>query len=123
MGKWLDDPVVEDDPRWLLEMADGSVYVDADVSVTEADYRRMYNGYVCPWCYQVLDHAFERTCAAWCHGGPDVTVEAWREYLDTRFGGEKWIGPSRETLAAEQNEMDDFKRKTGIWVPGRNGQE
>jgi hypothetical protein len=107
-NKWLDDPIVEPDHTWLLHMSDGSTLRDSDVTVTEADYRRMWAGYVCPWCYQILETAFERTCKDWCIGGPDVTEADWRAYMTQRFGGEKWIGPSRET-------MD--RMNSPIWTP------
>ena len=113
--KWLDDPVVEDEFRWLLHMADGSTLVDADVSVIEDDYRRMWQGFVCPYCYQILESAFERTCKDWCIGGPAVTVDDWHAYMTQRFGGEKWIGPSRELMDRLNTPADDL----GIWTPPR----
>lgn len=107
-GKWLDDPVVEDDPRWLLHMSDGSTFLDSDVSVTEEDYRRMWQGFVCPFCYQILETAFERTCKDWCIGGPELSPDEWHGYMTQRFGGEKWLGPSRETLE---------RLESPIWTP------
>lgn len=119
MPKWLDNPVVEDDPAWLLHMVDGSTLVDADVSVTVADYRRMWDGYVCPWCYQTLEHAFDRTCKDWCIGGPDVTKEDWRRYMEQRFAGEKWVGVSRETWERMNTPVEKPKPAgSRIWVPG-----
>lgn len=121
MGRqpWLDDPVIEDDFAWLLHMGDGSTYVDSDVSVTESDYRRMWDGYVCPWCYQLLESAFARTCKDWCLGGPDVTPEGWRAYMAERFGGEKWIGPSRALWESLNRPVETPRpARSRLWVPG-----
>lgn len=120
-GGWLDDPVVEDDPSWILHMNDGTTIVDADVSVSEDDYRRMWQGYICPGCYAVCDAPFDRPCDGrggrgyYClvFGDEHVTPEMWHRYMDARFGGHKWIGPSRETVA-RLNEPSDSR----IWLPG-----
>lgn len=103
---------VEDDPRWLYIEPDGTVRRDANVLITEAQYRQMAAGYLCPWCYQQLDHAFVRTCRDWCNGPRDAGEREWQAFMDERFGGVDWLGPSKATLARMENERD-----SRVWVP------
>lgn len=98
-------------------MSDGRTLMDSDVTLTEADYRRMATGYICPYCYQILTTAFERTCKDWCIGGPAVTEIEWHAYMTERFGGEKWIGPSRETMARLNTPTGELAKQAGVWLP------
>lgn len=101
---------VEQDPNWLLETPEG-VYQDANVYLTEEQYRRMRAGYICPWCFQEFKHAFELNCAGW-HWGPDreTCEREWQRYMDERFGGVEWLGPSKSLLESLESP---------IWVPGK----
>jgi hypothetical protein len=99
---------VEDDPTWLLIEPDGTVRRDANVFITENQYRQMRQGYLCPWCFHELRSAFDRTCKGWCYGPYDASQEDWKAYMDERFGGVEWFGPSKKTLE---------RMETDIWTP------
>jgi len=118
----LTNAVIEEDPDWLLLTPEG-VYRDVDVSVTEMQYRQMWNGYLCAWCYQPWDEQWPSKCTLpGCWSG-SITEEKQRVYLDEHYGGEKWLGPSPATLrswetAPERNASKRKpKRDSSIWVP------
>lgn len=92
-------------PR-LLKTPDGRVMVDPEVFVTDDMYREMWHGYRCPWCYEKLEKAFDRTCKDWCWGGRDVSEKRWHAYMDEQYGGVEWLGPTKEMV------------ESPIWTPG-----
>lgn len=102
---------VEDDPTWLYIESDGTVRRDANVLLTEDQYQRMAQGYLCPWCYQALTTAFDRTCRDWCNGPRDANRIDWQAFMDERFGGIDHLGPSRSTLNELENSADR------MWIP------
>jgi len=115
----LRDAVVEDDPEWLVVAPEG-VYREADVSVSEEEFARLWNGWMCAWCYEPWDTQWPERCpVSGCWSGPEMSEERQRRYLSERFGGEKWLGPSRGTVDAWANQADRVSapRKSGIWVP------
>lgn len=119
MPKPLDDPVVEESLVWLTHTPDGRTFRDLDVSVSEDDYRRIYNGWMCAWCYEPWDTQWPSECPLpGCWSPKPMTEEAQRRYLHERFGY-RWIGISRETYERWANERDreEWKPKTGIWLP------
>jgi hypothetical protein len=99
---------VEIDGRRIFVGPDGQVYDGVETFVTEAQYRKMRQGYLCPWCLQPLSHAYELTCGEWHWGPRNPTQDEWQRYMDETFGGVEWLGPSRETLST---------MSTDIWVP------
>ena len=77
----------------------GELRGEADVTITEEDYRRIWSGYMCPFCYEPLETAFVRTCRSWCGGGNKLySVDEWHSFMEGTLDGYKWIGPSRETI-------------------------
>ena len=113
---------VEDDPREFLIAPGDYMSREADVSVTEDQYRQMYNGYTCAWCGEVWPERWPSKCTLpGCWSGEEMSEEKQRRYLDERFGGEKWFGPTKATLERMENADDraGWKAKTGIWLPGR----
>ena len=120
MAVGIKNAVIEDEPSWIVRFADGRVFRDYDVSVSEDEFRRMYQGYMCARCYEPFTSPFPEVCTLkGC--GFHVRAEQRKE-LDDRFGGEKWLGPSKATLARLDNDIDKAftPKKTGIWVPGRS---
>jgi hypothetical protein len=112
---------VEDDPNWLLIAPEG-VRREADVSVTPAQYQQMWTGYACAWCGEPWPERWPSKCTLpGCWSGEVMTEEKQRRYLDERYGGEKWFGPSKATLERMANADDraGHKPKTGIWLPGK----
>lgn len=114
MAEWV-EPVVEEHMKRIIVLpGEDEPRTEADVTVTEEQYRRIWSGYQCPWCYQLLDHAFDRTCKEWCCGGNrDYTEDEWHSFMDGHLDGYKWIGPSKETL-----ERLGEAESTEIWTPG-----
>ena len=112
--------VVEDDPDWLAVFPDGRVFREAHVSVSEEEYRRMYQGYMCANCFEPLDPPFPDVCTLQGCGFHMKTEQ--RKLLDTHFGGTNWLGPSQATLNRLDNEIDKGMSKptTGIWIPERS---
>lgn len=105
----------------MLETEEGT-YREPDVSVDEATFRQMWDGYMCPYCFQPWEERFPARCTMpGCWSG-DVSEAAMRKYIWEHFGGEKWLGPSRGTLAALDNYIDaqntQPKGDSTIWVPG-----
>lgn len=95
------------DPSRLLKVPDGRVFRDVEVFVSDERYRRQWNGYECPWCFEPLEKAFDRTCRkvdyvlkrGGCWGGTDQkTPDEWHAYMDRTYGGVKWRGPTAEML-------------------------
>lgn len=110
---------VEEDGNWLLVTPEG-VYRDVDVSVTEDQYRQMHTGYTCAWCGEPWESPWPTECTLpGCWSPKPMTEEAQRRYLDERFGGEKWFGPSTSTIASWDNAIDKAvnKSKPSIVVP------
>lgn len=119
---WSPPEAIEPHPERFVVYADGSVCRDADVTLSEEQYRRMRQGYTCCRCYGTVDTAFPEACGfPGCDGYPDGFPMRARqlEVMDAEFDGHKWLGPSRQTVARHENSMDDFRRKTGVWIPGR----
>lgn len=98
---------VEDDPTSLLILSDGSVYGNARISLTESDYRRMKQGYTCPWCLEELRHAFDRTCRGWDWGPNEQVSQAeWHAFMDAEYQGEEHLGATQAQIDSQ------------IWTPG-----
>lgn len=119
---------VEPGGEWVSAMEDGSVVAEPIVSQTEQQYRHMWNGWTCAWCYGMWDSQWPIHCTTpGCYsdtselGGRKMTEDYQRAYMQTRFAGERFFGPSKQTLDREQEILDrqSFKRRTGIWVPGK----
>lgn len=116
----LDDPVVEDSHNRLVHTPDGRTFRDVDVSVSEADYRRIYNGWMCAWCFEPWETQWPDACSLrGCWSPKPMTEEAQRRYLGERFGY-RWIGISRETHDRLANEKDraGWQKRSGVWLPG-----
>ncbi len=108
-GEWLEKIVEEHPNRIIVLPGENEPRGEADVTVKEDDYQRMYNGYECPWCYQLLTTAFDRTCREWCCGGNKVYTQAeWHAFMDGSLDGYKWIGPSKETME---------RMESPVWTP------
>ena len=114
---WIPPAAVENHDERVVIYADGSARRDVDVTWDEAAYRRQRTGYQCPWCFQLLETAFERTCASWCHGGPSVTEEEWQAYMDAEFEGTKWLGLTREQYDRAETPTSELAKEAGIWTP------
>lgn len=112
-NEWTPPAAVEDDRARYVVYADGSVMRDPDITWDVEAYRRQRQGYQCPWCFQLLTTAFDRTaCEDWCCGGKGRTVDEWQAYMDSEFEGERVFG-LREPAPAEPTKAT----KSGIWVP------
>lgn len=117
----LKDAVVDDAIDWLTVFPDGRVMRDPDVTVTEDQYQQMWQGYMCASCYEPLDPPFPKVCTL---PGCNFPVrDEQRRYMTERFGGYKWIGPTKETvdrISAEDEKLDWAARPRNprIWVPG-----
>ena len=95
----LTNAVVEDDFTWVLVAPEGA-YREVDVSVSEDQYRQMWNGYMCAYCYEPWSSPWPEKCTVpGCWSG-EVSEQKQRAYLDERYGGEKWLGPSKATVAS-----------------------
>ena len=103
------DAYVEDDDEFILIDPDGVVRHDPKVFLSEEQYRRMKQGYLCPWCYQPLSSAFDRTCKDWCWGPRDADQHEWHRYMDERFTGVEDLSPPKHLLDGAESE---------IWTPG-----
>jgi hypothetical protein len=116
----IKNAVIEPDATWLVKFPDGRIYRDGDVSVTEDEFRRMYQGYMCANCYEPFTSPYPEVCTL--PGCGFRVKDEQRARLDEQFGGEKWLGPSPSTLARLDNEIDKAlsPTKTGIWVPERS---
>jgi hypothetical protein len=105
----------------------GEVRRDANITLTEAQYRKMAQGYTCCRCYGDVSHLgpFPESCGfPGCDDYPEgfPMKERQREVLEAEFDGYEWIGISRETYEREQNEIEPktIKGQSTIWVPGRD---
>lgn len=112
---------VEDSADKLIIEPDGTVRRDVNVFLTEAQYRKMRAGYLCPWCYQELKHAFKLTCGSWHYGPAEPTQAEWHAFMDEEFRGVEWLGakPAHQNAIENQWDRDEFVSRTGIWVPDR----
>jgi hypothetical protein len=109
---WVPPADVEDHMQGrLVRYGDGEVRRDVDVTLTEEQYKRMAQGYVCCRCYGAVPHAFPENCGfPGCDGYPDgfPMRERQREVMEAEFDGYKWLGPSRETMR---------RLEERIWTP------
>lgn len=111
---------VEDDHVWLLHTPDGRTFRDTDLSITEDQYKRMYQGYTCAWCGEVWPQQWPKECTlVGCWSPKPMSEQVQRRYLEERFAGEKWFGISKKTLERlqEDEERAAWKKRVGIWVP------
>lgn len=126
MKQWSPPVAVEDHVGRVVQYADGHLSRDADVTLTEEQYKEMAQGYRCCRCYGMLDTAFPETCGfPGCDGYPNgfPVRERQRKVMEEEFDGLKWIGPSRAMYERAQTPVEPFKAtKTGILVP-RNVKE
>lgn len=93
---WLDDPIIEDDPRRVDVLPDGEMRHDAVVGLTQEDYNRLWNGWVCAWCYQLWPEQWPKHCTMpGCYSGThgedsnEMTPAFQRRYLEERFLGKR----------------------------------
>lgn len=124
MREWTPPAAVQDHRERLVRYADGRVTRDANVTLSEEQYREMVAGYRCCRCYGLVDSAFPESCGfPFCDGYPEgfPMRERQREVLEREFDGEEWIGISRETYEREQAEADRLAHpsKGLIWIPGK----
>jgi hypothetical protein len=109
----------------LAIFGDGEVRRDVNVTWTEEQYKEFVQGYRCIRCFGPTSEAFPEHCPTpFCDGYPEgfPMKERQREVMDKEFDGEEWIGISRETYEAEQNELEPktTKGQSRIWVPGKD---
>lgn len=102
----------------VVVFGDGEVRRDANVTLSEEQYRQMAQGYRCCRCYGMVDSAFPESCGLpGCDGYKDgfPMRERQREVMEQEYDGYEWIGISRETHEAEQEKLD----KLDIWTPSK----
>lgn len=112
MAEWTPPIAIEDHPERIVLYADGSVRRDVDITLSEEQYRQMFQGYRCCRCYGMVETAFPESCGfPGCDGYRDgfPMRERQREVMEHEFDGYKWIGPSREFAEAADSP---------IWTPG-----
>lgn len=117
---WTEPVAIEDHQERLVVYADGQVRRDVDVTLTEAQYRQMRQGYRCCRCYGLVESAFPESCGfPGCDGYSDGFPMRERQaaVMDAEFDGFKWIGPSRETLERIETPTAELDRASGIWTP------
>ncbi|MBI3936409.1 MAG: hypothetical protein HY323_05485 [Betaproteobacteria bacterium] len=123
MREWTEPVWMEDHPHRYVRYASGEVRRDVDVTLTEDQYRQMWQGYRCCRCYGIVSSAFPQTCGLpGCDGYPDgfPMAERQRQVMEAEYDGYKWIGPSRETIArlqAADAPKGKPKGTSTIWVP------
>ena len=111
--KPIKNAVVEDAPDYLVLFPDGRVFRDVEVSVSKEEFLQMAEGYMCALCFEPQREAWPELCSL---PGCNFPIKAeQRRYLDEHFQGERWLGPSKGTLAALDNELDRQleRRKNG----------
>jgi hypothetical protein len=125
--KWTEPVAVEDHMDRAVRFADGEVRRDANVVLSEEQYRQMAQGYRCCRCYGIVDTAFPETCGfPGCDGYPAgfPMRERQREVMEQEFDGYEWVGISRETYERDMNALDRklhpaTPKSSRIWVPGQ----
>jgi hypothetical protein len=124
--KWTEPVAVEDHTERVVRFADGEVRRDANVVLSEEQYRKMAAGYTCCRCYGDVSHlgAFPETCGfPGCDGYPDgfPMRERQREVMEQEFDGYEWVGISKETYERDMNALDRKLHPStgGIWIPGQ----
>lgn len=126
--RWSEPVHVDDHMERVVIHGDGTVTRDANVTLTEEQYKEMAQGYRCCRCYGHVTTAFPETCGfPGCDGYPDgfPMRERQREVLEKEFDGYEWVGISRETYERDMNMLDKKlhpakPKDSRIWIPGKD---
>lgn len=96
-----------------------------NVVVGEDVVEQYRTGYRCLRCHGIQDEPFPEVCKA-----RDLTG-TWRcgfemrdnqiRFLENEHRGSEWYGPSPDLRDVwdDQDERENFQKRTGIWVPGK----
>lgn len=113
----LRNAVVDGVIDWVTMFPDGRRFIDPDVSVDEDQYMQMWQGYMCAACYEPLDPPFPEVCSL--PGCGFHVRDEQRRYMTERFGGYKWVGPSKELVEGLEAPPEIPRPKNSrIWLPG-----
>lgn len=79
-------------------------------------------GYRCPRCHSPQSQAMPEECeTVWRDTGQRCGFKIKRDlhaWLNEEFEGEEELWPDREAELADQRERENFKKRSGIWLPG-----
>lgn len=93
----------------------GNVHRTVNWVLTPDEYEQVKQGYRCVHCMEPFDEAFPEACNLCSF---PVRAEQTRR-LELESQGERWYGPSPDDpLGDEERERREWRKRTGIWLPG-----
>lgn len=107
-------------------VVDGEMRSGVNVAMSAESFEQYRSGYRCLRCHGVQDEAFPEVCkvrdltGTWkC--GFKIREDQLR-YLEAEHRGSQWYGPSPDDRDAwgDQDERENFQKRTGIWLPGKD---
>lgn len=102
---------------YIVRFPDGRVMRDMEVALERDTYLQLRQGYMCANCYEPLDAPFPEVCSL--PGCGFKVKDDQVRFLEERFGGERWIGPSKALIERLQTPPETPRPKNStIWVPG-----
>jgi hypothetical protein len=96
--------------------------VPMKITMPPSLFEQYRQGYRCPRCHSLQSQAFPEVCETeWRDTGEKCGFEIkdkLNDWLEFEFRGEESLWPDREDAIDEDREREDWRKKTGIWIPG-----
>lgn len=106
--------LVENDPG-LVEVIGGVPRCGVRWALTEEEHGQVRSGYRCLQCMGVQEEPFPEVCEE-----PFCDFEIRKYQLaryEREYEGERWYGPTPDSVFDEERERERWLRRKGVWLP------